>query len=385
MTGRIITSVEELKALDATIKEKCHGLPIEPGSLSRLHSDFYPAYNIYIPYEQQAELEAYSLECFESEWSATDAETNRAIERAIKNANIASGNSDMNGKLANLLLSILKAMYKDKNKITIVDIGAGDGNTTQALLDALDEDKEDGPEIAKRCYFKMIEPSWWRLEDAREILGGNNIVNTVYHGAKARFALRCQTLGSYLDEAKDGDADIIISSAALHHMSFPTYLEGVYRHLSADGILAVGDWHNNLLRHPANLADIIKELGADNETLDWFSSRFNLKTDMSSRIEKELPAPDRSANRDFKHFVIALGNEMKKVGRTSRIAFIEALNTLDVRTKEMNDAGIVTDINELRLKHAGFAKVDRNIRRLMFDRNVAFVVAGAKIPQNKAA
>jgi SAM-dependent methyltransferase len=386
MNLRAITTIEELQALDRTIKEMCKDLPIEPGSLSRLHNEFYEAYNIFVPPELSNELEAYSLSCFESEWSGTDAETNRAIERAIMKANIESGNLDLNGQVAKMVLRILKSIYREKKMIKILDIGAGVGDTTAAVLDALWEDKEDGRKIAEKCYFKLLEPSWWRLEDGRETLAQHPISSEVYHGITSpRIRPKCDTLETYLNEARKGDVDIVISSAALHHISFPAYLQKLNEHMADDGVIVIGDWYNNLLRHPANLADIIQRLGADNDVVRDFELLFNTHCDEASRIERTLSPEQVDANKDFRRFVVAQGDEMRKMGCTSKIAFLESLNTIEVRLKEMNDAGIWTNINELRLNHKGFARVDRNIRRTLPGRSVAFVVAGAKLPQKQAA
>ena len=377
---RTITTVDELKSLDLTISQICENLPITPGSLSRMHRDFYPAYGIHIPKEAWPELEAYSLSCFESEWAATDAETNRAIERAITKANIASGNLDLNGQVSKMLISILKECHRSMERIVIVDIGAGDGDTTEAVLDALDDDKEDGREIARKCHFRLIEPSWFRLEDATQKLNRNNVSSEVYHGnTGSRYLRKCQTLETYLAEAKCGDVDVVISSAALHHLSFPTYLPQLNRLMKDNAVLVSGDWHNNLLRHPANLVNIIRALGAEKCAIENLELMFGIKADDSSRVERNLPPSQKKANRDFHKFVVALGNEMGRVGNSSKIAFLEALNIVDVRAQEMNDAGIVTDLSELRASHRGFMKMDRNIRRLLPEHDVAFVVAGAKI------
>lgn len=374
-----IKSVEELKSLDRTIGQICENLPITPGSLSRMHRDFYPAYGIRIPKEDWPELDAYSLSCFESEWTATDAETNRAIERAIMKANIASGNLDLNGQVSKMLIGILKECHRDLDQIVIVDIGAGDGDTTEAVLDSMDDDAE-GREIAKKCHFRLIEPSWFRLEDAKQKLNRNNVSAEVYHGnTGSRYQPKCQTLESYLAEAKSGDVDVVISSAALHHMSFPKYLDDLYRLMKDDAVLVTGDWHNSLLRHPANLINIIRALGAERSAIEDLELMFGIKADDASRVEKGLPPSQRKANKDFHRFVIALGNEMGKLGSSSKIAFLEALNTVDVRAKEMNNAGIVTDISELQANHKGFMKMDRCIRRLLPEHDVAFVVAGAKL------
>ncbi len=385
MNHNLITRIEELQELDRRISDICAGLPIVPGSLSRLHHEFYPSYGIHLPEELEDELEAYSLKEFEGEWTETDIEMNRCIERAIKNANIASGNIDLNGLVGRLFREVLTRLYDSKKMISVTDFGAGGGDTTEAILDALGEDPENGPKIAEKCYFKLVEPSYSRLDEAKEKLDRNPISSDVYHGkTRPRFILKNYTMHEYLaGDAKKGDVDVIVSSAMMHHMSYPNYLRELYELLSDDGVMIIGDWHNNLLRHPANLASIIREIHPDKYAAEAFEMLFNIKADDASGIERRLPKEDKKANDDFKRFAIAQGHEMRMLGDCPKVSFLEALNTMDVFVRELENAGFETDIKQLCKNHKGFAGMERNIRRMLPDRNVAFVIAVAKRPLGK--
>ncbi|MEW6722477.1 MAG: class I SAM-dependent methyltransferase [Candidatus Micrarchaeota archaeon] len=378
---RTVTAISELRAIDEAVGEICSGLPIYPGSIFRIASQYLPNYGIAVTGENRAFIESESSVSYALEWAPGDDATNKAIERAIGAAAVAVGNVDMNRYVADTARDLIVALSKKGRTLNILDVGAGSGDTTCALLDAL----EDGPEAreaAKSCYFFMLEPSIYRLECAVTEAEKKGINKAVFDG---RIAGRLRKLHRSLEEFLDGRGrnkfDVVISSAALHHFSFGTHYQKLYDMMADDGVLVIGDWHNNLLAHPANVARLIRDLGASQEQVRRFELLFDIRTDDVHEFEMKLSDTQRKANRDFRNFVVAMANEMRCFDDSGKLFFLEALELIDERVEKIRSAGFETDIDQLRKEHHAFANVYRTRRRIVPHNDVAYVVTAGKVPK----
>ena len=188
-----------------------------------------------------------------------------------------------------------------------------------------------------------------------------------------------RSLEEFLDSRGRNKFDVVISSAALHHFSFGTHYEKLYEMMAEDGVLVIGDWHNNLLSHPANVARLIRDLGASQEQVRRFELLFDVRTDDVHDFEMKLSEPQRKANKDFRNFVIAMANEMRCFDDSGKLFFLEALELLEEREEKIRKAGFETDIDLLRKEHKAFTNVYRTRRRIVPHNDVAYVVTAAKI------
>jgi len=396
-----ISSPANLLTLDSDVREifdyleKRAGLSIPPGSIFRVAYQYMRNYGIEITDENRRRIEALSLESYHNEWDDSDSTNNKAIERAIGNACISIGNIGLNGAVADMAVGILVSMKESaaggSRQFNILDIGAGTGDTTLALMDEMAETKE-GRELAEACRFILLEPSKKRLEEAQVNLHDNSKLNCKDGVFKGKVLDRCTAVKKSLEETlagtdRGGSAmekiDMVISSAALHHMSFPTYLSRLRERLAEDGVMVIGDWHNNLFTIPLNIINLLRELVDDDDAAEPCLRQ--LKILLRARDEDErhfnqsLSEPQRTANDMFQRYVASLGREIKPYRQrlVSKPCFIEALESVEDSMQKLKEHGFEIDINELRKSHRGFARIDRNIREAMKGVPVAHVIATA--------
>jgi len=372
-----ITSKVEVARLNTLLHIVCQDLPIEPGFIQMLAHQYYEAWRISNSDENREMLKGESGECYDLAWTPGTSESNRAIARAIKAIGLGQGDMALNIGCADLLIKIMIEMDDGKRRWHIADLGAGPGNTTDAVLDAMAKD-ERTLSLASRCVFDLVELSWDRLAEAREKLENNKINELV---KKIRYIPKCESLEEYLAGERTGILDVVISSGALHHCSQDDHFSEMNRALCDEGVLVIGDWHNNLFANPANLIDLLGRLGVGKARISNFKLLFGVQEEDARQFERTLTREEKIANQYFADFIVKMASELRKIEERSRLPFFEALESVGDRSKKIQKAGFVTDVEELREKHRGFVRIfdpeKGDLIRPIFPKTTVACVMGA--------
>ncbi len=384
----VLSSEPEINKLNRRLREICKGIPIESGEIQRLAHQYLARFRIEITGRNLARLRKESRESYRDEWARGTAESNLAIGRAIETIGLGQGDMELNRGAAELLVDILLGMDNGRRWFNIADLGAGTGNTTDAVLEVMGRDPKT-VRLAQRCTFYLVEPSPDRLADAKETASRNSINDKLKKNRmRLKCTPKCDTLEHFLDSEQSKHLDAVICSGVLHHCTFPEHFDMMYKALTDDGVLVIGDWHNNLFSHPANLIGLLARLGVCADRIRDYKLLFNVTEQDAKEFEMGLGEGDRIANNYFADFIVAMANELRYVEQRSRLFFFEALESLPERVEKIQKAGFETDIDELRAKHKGFARIadpsSGNLVRPAFPRtNVACVVGAAKIPAGR--
>lgn len=375
---KLISSLNELEELDRRFNEICANLQYQPGSIFRIASQYLKHWGIDITPENEEWIKDSSEQSYYLEWKRGSEDSLKAIENAAEAAHLVLGNNTLNEWVAGVAINILIEKTRRKGNIVVCDIGAGAGDTTIAILDALAAkftDQGDARDIAQKCHFYLLEPSWERLQIARTAIerhplnAGDRIQRTIVESYD-----KC-----HLPMTMDGNFDMVYANAVFHHMSFPDYLGRIHGKLAEDGVLVMGDWHTTIWKYPSFVVPLLKSLGIENERLDEFKSRFNIGEGDAEQREKQLDDHQIRANRKMIDFEMALGEEFRKIPEKSRLFFLEAHESLPDRVKKIKDSDFITDIDELKKKHTDFVQTQQTVNRIYAGGEFASVIAAAKI------
>ena len=373
----LIKSIAELEALDKALAEICTDLSYSPGSLFRIAWQYLKNWGVEVTEENSAWIENRTNQSYYGEWLRSTVESMKAIKEATKNAGIDKGNPDLNTAVGKLAVEILLSMDDGNRNFRICDVGAGEGETTKAVLDFMNLN-EEGRKLVEKCYFTLLDPSRENLYKADSMVESHRINQN--HDVRYRTVRDNHT---FLEELKTGNFDLIVSNAVFHHMTFPTYLYQIEEGLAEDGVVVIGDWYTTIWKHPAFVAEILKRLGISDDKLHLFEYEFDIGKGDAYTLEKELEPHQVEANRQIVDYEAAIGREFKDVAPAQRLFFLEAHEALGDRLEKMKEADLVTDIDELKEKHTGFVKMDTTVRRMYPNSDIAAVIAAAKIPGKK--
>jgi len=373
--AELLTSELGISRLNTMLNYICDSLPIESGAIQMLASQYYERYGIGITDDNRERLKAESFDCYRV-WEIGTSESNRAITRAINAIGLGQGDRELNKGVAELLVELMLGIDDGQRHFHVADLGAGPGGTTDTVLEFLRKD-EMGLSLASRCTFDLVELSWDRLAEARTTIGRNKINESI---RTLRCNPKCEPLEEYL--AGKRNLDVIFSSGALHHCSFSDHFVRMYEALNEDGVLVVGDWHNSLFSHPANLISVLGRLGASTSAISDFKLLFGVNEDDAKRFEKELTIEERIANLYFADFIVKMASELRKIEERSRLPFFEALESVGDRTKKIKDAKFIMDVEELRReKPKSFGKLTDpekgDLIRPIFPKTTVACVMGA--------
>jgi ubiquinone/menaquinone biosynthesis C-methylase UbiE len=365
----------------------CKGLPIEPGDALRLSNHDYSAYGIEITPENRSAFRNCSLASYSTEWGTGDSESNDAISRALERIGLGDGDNELNkgqAQVAGVAVMDASEGKKPDEPIIVIDYGAGTGRTSDAFLQVMGNNDKT-VELAGRCELHLVDFSEARLSEAGERLDKNTINERLEsRGMRLNYELEQGALETHLENQPDGSVDLIISSAALHHCSFPDHFDQMYRVLKDNGVLIIGDWHNSLFSNPANLINLLRRLGANKDRLDAFQNLFNVSEDDATAFSESLKSEERIANILFANFIVAMSNELKGVKQESRLCFLEALVSVEKRAEDIKRSGIVMDSGELGARFKGLKRVAGSMKGdlvgpVFATTTVACVMVGAKI------
>lgn len=397
-------SPADIIALDDALEDLADGLKISFGSVCRVASRYLQNYGITVTPQNVKFIEGRSLMSYMGEWAAgkkgggafgiedeirkrmrqQEAATaqHHAIEKAIIKAaedvgTDRRGNKTMNGMLAEIAAPVIEAMldrHPDWNHFSILDMGAGEGDTTLALLNVMKAQGLDG--LRDRCEFYALEPSEMKAAVIGEKLREHGVMpdkRTIVSGS----------FQSHMWKVRDGCFDMVISTAVLHHMTTPGYLDTLKRKLTDEGVLVIADWYTSVWSQPAFVAAILEDLGMKTCQLAGFRELFDVRPGDYERHEAMLDGPQRAANAFMRRYLVHLYNEMAGLDPNFRLGLFEAHQTFAEHRMDVHNAGFVTGDKELKDKHAGFvreASEKATVLTTVYPANdIAQIYAAAKI------
>lgn len=390
---KLISEPLDLQKLDEFLAGLSKEIAMGFGSIFRIPHQYLRNWGILVTDKNREWIKDQANDSYLAEWKAGTKKTNEAIERAIEAADLETGNERLNAQLGDMVVTLLKTMHDGKRTFKIYDIGAGAGDTTLAILDHLDLWPETR-RIANYCFFRLIEPSEERL-----VIGEQKVVEgEIRREGSAKQSIENHRLykllpgppayivgdHTYLDEIGDDKIDIVVSNAVFHHMPFPDHFETIRKKLRVGGVMAVGDWHTTLWKHPAFVVPVLEEaLRADDSIVTEFKNRFNIKTGDRERLEsEEITELQKEGHKYMIKWLRALVEELKKVGES--LNFLEAHEAVEDRVQNINEEGkLETNLRKLRRRNHAFKEVEDNVRVVFKEHDLAAIITAGKLPAPK--
>jgi len=361
-----------LTLVENEIAEIFRGLRMAPGSVCRIAAKYLRNWGIEVGDDNRAEIRRRATDSFMEDWEGDSAQLHLAIENATERAGLSAGNKAMNMVLANTAVPIIGGLLEyHPEGINIVDMGAGTGDTTVALLDVMALKSETAP-FASKCFFHLVEPSYRKTGEL-----GKRLEN---HQLRPEYGMSVLTLDRYMEQAREGRFHMAVSNAVLHHMTTPDYLKALNRLLTDDGVLVVGDWYTTIWSRPDYLVPVLRALGAAACTVSRFEKYFHIKKEP----RETLTPAQRKANEYMVDYVRCLAAELATVSDGSGQYLFEAHQSLDGHYADVRKAGFELDLSELRQKHMAFARCASNEMRLYPDTDLACVWSAAKLQKSRA-
>ncbi len=337
-----IETTRDIAQLDRFLTSIFEGLPIAPGTICRIAYQFLENWGVRVTDENRGWIERRSEKSYIREWSSGTKETNDAIEKATREADLG-GNSFLNTMVATTAVKALLEMYEPGRRIRICDVGTGAGDTISAILDSMQSYRLQ--DIVKQCSFYLIEPSVDRLRHATRRLEKHGIIE---RRVKPEFIGMGTTEGRIFGDLKDGIFDLIVSSAVFHHLSFPTYLNRINDKLTNDGALIIGDWYTTIWQHPAYMVPVLQGIGAEQERIVEFERFFNLDTHNIRELDGKLRLEQKEANKRMYDYIFHMVREMKTLKVRSQLLLFEAHESVDDRLGKLERAGFEISVERLR-------------------------------------
>jgi len=331
-----------IREVDHVLCEVFEGLRMAPGSVCMIACQYLRNWGIGVTEANSAFIEQTSLNGYSWQWKSSSSLTHQMINNASSRAGITYNNNQLNQMLASMVTGVIGAMVESggsrNGKIRVLDIGAGDGKTTIAVLDYMKSMDLEG--LAGHCKFILLDPSPTALAAAHARIGERGYVPPV--GG---------SLYDYLDECPR-PVDIVISNAVFHHFSFPGFLGRIHEGMAEDGVMVAGDWHTTIWSQPAFIVPILRMLGAGQEKVRLFETTFGVRQGDLERLERGLSPMQRESNRRMLEYERYLVEELQGSSqrRASPLLLFEAHESLDDRLAKYRERGFATDIEELRKK-----------------------------------
>lgn len=357
----------ELIAVEHFLNELTANLSLVAGSIFRIPRQALHSWGINVTDENRDWIREKSEKSFDEEWSIGSI-LNDAVNEAATRVHLGEGNHSLNSRLAEAAVDILQeiAALKPDEEIVIGDVGAGAGDTHQAILSAIEA--TDNRDLGSRCRFVLIEPSEDAIHSAAKKA---RIAERLYTVNRAQW----KTVGggdSALLDDRDGLYDMLVSNAVLHHKSFPDYLAQFARVLKDDGALVIGDWYTTMWYHPATVLDLLEALGADDNQRSAYKDYFRLDEENITRVFDALTSKEKAIHQKMIGYLKRLGTilarknlererDAKKANRPTpeKIIgyFLEAHESEKDRQGKMQEHGFETDLGTLKETRPIFRKV----------------------------
>jgi ubiquinone/menaquinone biosynthesis C-methylase UbiE len=196
--------------------------------------------------KEYTELIALSEKGYRDEWDLTTAQGHEDIARAATRAGLGDANQRLNHEAAGI---VAREAIGITGEFRILDVGAGSGNTSLAIVDALKN--------PARAFFHLLDPAREALATAADRLRQKGLVEG------KNFAIHGTTDTNALGVLQEHSFQLVVAVAALHHHADLISPIGVLaRLLAPGGLLVIADWHNTVWEHPARVLHVL-------QLLDW--------------------------------------------------------------------------------------------------------------------
>ena len=360
----LISDIDEIMEFDGAfwkISRDLH-LPIRTGSLLRVSEDAYERWGIRVTPQNRDALRAASETFYLKD--AVDQMEYPDLDTVLKTTRRKEIEIRMSDLMADLARTFLTVLGQRREKLSVCDIPARDGQVSSAIASELHFSQES---LINRTQFHLVDRASARLSMAEN--------NMRLRGASSE--IYCQNDASFIAGAQDQRFDVIVSLSHLHHKSFlADYLRQLHSLLADDGVLIIGDWHSAIWDHPLHTKNLLKKIGAEGKRLDALSTHFGelMLPDRDVKLKKEECA---AIQEHFGYWQdVAHNVRCSQLLSSMRIHFLEAHDTSEARKKRLDDAGFTTDLDRIR---AAFPTTKlENLPRRMMRSDFAVVMVAVK-------
>ncbi len=331
-------------------------LPVALGNPLRV--PFYAWSNWGISYSNEREKEELirmSEQAYRDEWDTATEPQYKDIAVAAERAGLSDANAKLNEKNAEI---IAKVIHKKEGKISIMDLGAGSGDTTITILKHLDERDR------KRLSFTLLDPAGDALSEAKERIAKLGLIDEENYRV-----VTCPDLDIPL-HVREESQDIITTVAAIHHHAdLGTVLSIVYSVTKKGGFFVTADWHNSMWEHPNRVYKMLEQMDwqTKKEDLNRFVKIYPLAREDVGNC-KDL-AEERANEQiiDFWRNYAAI-----RIGDGAHI-ILEGHRPVKKYVKEVEASGFRTDTKDIR------EITNENPLRIMTESSLLCVTIGQKI------
>lgn len=265
-----VSALAEL--VDRYTKHDESRLPLTMGPAVRVPGYAHQLWGVETPPEREV------VRLYKAEWALGDKGQLANVSKAAIEAGLGNYPEVLCQEAARIAGSLVEHL-PDGDTIRILDVGAGPGQSAEAVYQALPED------VKSKVELILLDLSSRNLSAAEERLRGINM-RTIQ--------------GSDLDISANidpGSIDILLAVAAVHHhahIPFATYYDAI----KPGGFAVFADWHHSLWGHPHGGRRLIAELG-DQDALMHFDEVY---PNGKNPPEKGLSPEDEKANQQIIDF-----------------------------------------------------------------------------------
>lgn len=234
-------------------------MPIKMGSPRRVPSYAYRNWNL--PYQG----EYIATLAYKAEWQ----EGTAAQLGLVSQATLKAGFGDYPELLRQKTAEVVASKLAGANSTTLLDIGAGPGQSTLAVYNALP------PRLKGLFSAILVEPSIQALKTAELVMAEHNIT------AKTLPGTDLETLGGI----ESSSVDVLIAVASVHHHADIPFWEYA-KVLKPGGLAVFADWHHDIWEHPARVLKFL-------ERFDWPAKSRGLANWIETYSPQSLEDPDK--------------------------------------------------------------------------------------------
>lgn len=350
-TKKLLTNPSEIKAFNEEVTKsfKNSGLPVRPGCLLKISSEYYENYGFKATKENKDEL-IKELNKFFNKDRADEANEKTINPRGI----IVQPYTHYANILVEIISELTYEIVKRKAKndvIKISIIGSRDGTLPLAIINKINE--KSGTLIEKTQLY-LVEPYQKKLEETINKLPVYGI-KSISETKKWGFSAEYKTDDEFLATQKNDDFDIVISYFHMHCKPFSDNHEAIRRVLKNDGLFIIADYFSPLWEYPSFVADFLRTIYGSEEIAAKFAKNFE---DREPRV-RELSESEQYAYQQHKDYWANVIKELHNLTFKDRkpFYFLRAHTTVQKRIEILKNYQFIVEEEKI----ASIAKNLKNI------------------------